>query len=923
MFGSVYHCFFLALLTSCIVALPSAVGVADITTELSVSRLRCEYLDNPLGIDVVQPRLTWLVRSEERAQTQSAYQILVASSRAGLEDGAGDMWDSGKVLSSETALIPYGGKPLAARTAYWWKVRVWDGAGTASVWSDVAHWSMGMLSAEDWQAKWLGGVHAEPEQTETFQPLFRKTFTLDARPMRATVYVAALGYATLYVNGRRIGDDVCSPPVSDYDKRAYYMTYDVTEALEPGSNCVGAWLGRGWYCETYPGVIPGGPFVRVQLEATLEDGMTAVIASDEGWRTHSGPVAALGDTTKGNLKGERYDASAELPGWHTAKFDDGAWAPARVAEPPTPALSAPMMEPNRVREHITALSVTPINSDEYLFDFGRHITAMLELDLQGMPGTPVSIRYVERQRELSDDPRGSWVDYGTLDEYFPKTDGTETFRNHFNYHAFRYALVTGLRRPPRKEDARALFVQTDYEVRGAFQCSNPLLNQIYDTTLYTLRCVCAGGVTVDCPHRERLGYGGDSQIVSKTALYAGDLGDLYTKWLRNWRDVQNPETGELPNIAPNPHKAGGGPTWGGLCILLPWDLYLHYGDTRVLRENYHMMKRYIGFLDSKSRGKLIQPYGHEDYGFIGDWVAPGYDQGGGRPWAPEEWRTFFINCYYAYATEHLSQIAAVLGEKKDAMRYARKTDSIRKATHKAYFKPDSDTYVGGGQAYLAFALLSRVTPEPQRSAVFDSLVHAITDIKAGHMDAGMHGSMFLLRCLNEYRRDDLAFHMMNKTTFPSWGFMLDQGASTMWEQWDGDHSRIHSTLLAAGEWFPRVIGGIKPDPEAAGFRRVIIDPRPVGDITWANSWYDTIRGPVASNWSLDEERFQLDVEIPVNTTALVRIPAASASDVLEGGAAVEAQPTIRLEKEADGLVEFTVPSGKYHFESTIPRPDFP
>ena len=884
----------------------------DSPSTLSISRLRCEYLDNPLGIDVLEPRLTWLVTSNERAQRQTAYHILVASSQANLDANTGDLWDSGKVASSETALIPYGGAPLQARTPYWWKVRVWDANDAASTWSPSAHWSMGVFAPGDWQAKWIGGAYADPNQAEPFMPLFRKTFTLDAKPLRATAYVAALGYEQLHVNGQRIGDDVCSPHVSDFDKRTYYLTYDLTDALTSGENCIGVWLGRGWYCESYAGVIPGGPFVRLHVEVTLDNGSTITLGSDESWKTHAGPIAALGNTTKGNLKGERYDAAADVPGWDTAAFDDATWEPAHVADPPTPAISAAMMRPNRVRETISALSVEPLSPDEYLFDFGRNVTAMLELDLQGTPGEAVSIRYAERPD--AEEP-GEWETYGTLDEYLPRTAGLETFRNHFNYHAFRYALVKGLRRPPTREDARALFVQSDYENRGSFLCSNPLLNQIYDVTMYTFRCVTAGGVSVDCPHRERLGYGGDGQITSKTALYACDLGDMYTKWLGNWRDVQDPAPGHLPNIAPSPHDAGGGPTWGGISILLPWDMYQHYGDTRVLRDNYAMMKQYIAFLDSKSENNLLKPYGHQDYGFLGDWVAPGYDQGNGRPWSPEEWRTFFNNCYCAYVNDHLSKIATVLGETGDAALYAKKAGAIREATHNAYFNPETDSYVGGGQAYMALALLSGVAPQSVQPAVLENLARTITETNNGHIDVGMHGSMFLLRCLTDYRRDDLAFLMMNQTSSPGWGYMLEQGATTMWERWDGEHSQIHSTLLAAGEWFPRAIGGIKPDPDQPGFRHIIIEPHPVGDITWANTWYDTIRGPIATNWKLDGNNFQLEVEIPANTTALIRIPAAENTEVLESGAPISSDSTIQILSRENGLIDLEVPSGRYRFET--------
>jgi hypothetical protein len=878
---------------------------------LAVSRLRCEYLENPAGIDVREPRLSWIVASGERGQRQTAYQILVAGSRETLDGGAGDLWDSGKVASDETALIPYQGRALESRTTCWWKVRVWDRNDEASPWSETGSWTMGLLEASDWDAKWVGQpADTFPKNGEAPGPLFRKTFELGAKPVRATAYVAALGYYQLSLNGQRIGDDVCSPPVSDYDKRAYYITYDVTGALQPGDNCVGVWLGRGWYCPDFPGVVHPGPVARVQVEVTLEDGSTVRVASDETWKTHPGPIKAVGNTKKGNLDGERYDAGEEIPGWDTVELEDSGWISPQIVAPPAPVLCAPMMPLNRMTEIIAPVSLEEIAPGEYLFDMGRNLTGMFQMRLVGAAGLPVRMAFIERR----DAETGKWVDYDQCAIYIPKSDAEEAFRNHFNYHAFRYVKVTGLKRPPKLDDANAYFVQTAFEDRGAFECSNELLNRIYRTTLYTFRCVTAGGVSVDCPHRERLGYGGDGQITSKTALYAFDLGGLYTKWLGNFRDVQDPRTGYLPNIAPSPHGAGGGPTWGAISVFLPWDLYLHYGDRRVLRDNYAMMKQYVAFLDSKSADHQLQPYGGFEYGFLGDWVAPGHDQGFG-PWSPEEWRTFFNNCLYAWIVDHLSQVAGVLGETGDRDRYAAQADEIRRATHARYFKPAENSYVDGGQAYLSAALLAGVTPDDLRPGVIQRLERTILEINTGHLDVGMHGSICLLRCLNEIRRDDLAFRVINEKTYPGWGFMIEQGATTFWERWDGEHSQIHSTLLAAGEWFPRVLGGIKPDAAQPGFKRVIIDPRPVGDLTWAKTRYDTIRGPVVSEWRIENGRFQLDVEIPANSTALVQVPAANSDAVTEGAKPAAAAEGVRLSKYDAGRAEFEIASGRYRFET--------
>ncbi len=886
-----------------------AQAAAQAGASLTVDRLRCEYLVNPLGIDVCKPRLSWIVASEQRGQKQTAYQFLVASSRGLLDAEKGDLWDTGKVISDESVLIPYAGKPLISRTACYWKVRAWDKDDKVSPWSVEGSWTMGLLESEDWAGKWIGlAAEAYSNSADAPAPLFRTMFNLDAKPVRATVYVAAMGYYELHINGKAIGDDVCSPPVSDYNERAYYLTYDVTDAVKTGANCLGLWLGRGWYCAEFPGVTHPGPIARVQLEVTLENGNIVRIGSDERWKTHPGPVKALGNVRKGNLQGERYDAQAEVPGWDAAEGDDSGWSKAVAVEPPKIALCSMMMEPNRVTETIAPVNIAEIASDEYLVDFGRNLTGMIEFRLKGTRGEPVRMTFIERW----DDKDKEWVDFRQRDEYVPRSDGRELFRNRFNYHAFRYVKVTGLAEEPKPEDIKALFVRTDYASRGSFQCSNDLLNSIYKTTMYTFDCVTAGGVSVDCPHRERLGYGGDGQITSKTALYGYALGALYTKWLGNWRDVQDPSTGELPNIAPCPHGAGGGPTWGAICVFLPWDLYLHYGDRRVLQDNYAMMKQYVSFLDSKSENGLLKPYGHKDYGFLGDWVAPGHDQGTG-PWSPEEWRTFFNNCFYAHIADHVGKVAAVLGEQQDAARYNEQAKAIRRATHERWFKPETNSYVDGGQAYLSFALLSGVVPEELRPAVMKNLERTIVETNSGHIDSGMHGTMFLLRCLNEARRDDLVYLMANQKTYPGWGYMLEQGGTTLWERWDGERSRIHSTLLAAGEWFPRGLCGIKPDPAQPGFKHVIIDPRPVEGLTWAKASYDTIRGPVTSEWRRDGKTLEYNIEIPANTTAMLRIPVAAADKVTESGRPMGEAKTVRLLKQAAGLAEYELGSGKYHF----------
>lgn len=888
----------LFLFTLGVLVFLSFFAAAHAAPGMTVDRLRCEYLQDPLGIDVVEPRLSWIVTSDRRGARQTAYQILVASSPELLSNDQGDLWDSGRVASDDTVLVPYAGAPLESRAACFWKVQVWDEADRPTGWSKPAKWTMGLLQQSDWAAKWIGYPYPDGMKDEVPAPLFRKPFNLEAEPVRATAYVAVQGYGDLHINGRKIGEGVCGPNVSDFNKRAYYITHDVSGALNKGANCLGVALGRGWYCPGFPGVVHPGPIARVQLEIELSDGRTVTVGSDDTWTAHFGPVTAIGRVNASNLDGERYDARAECPGWDTAAFADEWPETAVVVDPPAENLCAAMLPSNRVVEEVVPAEVEKTGPGEYRFDMGRNVVAMLRLRLRGEPGKPVRMRLVERY-EKSGKP--VWWDQQA--EYIPATDGVETFQNRFNYHAFRYVEVTGLSRPPKRTDARALFVQTPLDRRGEFECSNGLFNDIYGMTLYTFRCVTSGGVSVDCPHRERLGYGGDGQITSKTALYAFDLGPMYTKWLGNFRDVQNLETGELPNIAPSPHGAGGGPTWGAISVMLPWDMYLHYGDARVLRVNYPMMKRYVRFLDSKAPDGLLRPYGHENYGFIGDWVTPDHDQGVG-PWCSEVSRTFFNNCFYARICEYMSKAAAALGENRDAEIYAEKAEKIRRATHEEFFHDETNSYADGGQSNLAFALLSGVAPATLQREIMKSLETEIVDKSGGHIGTGMHGSMFLLRLLNKAGRDDLAALIMNQTTYPGWGYMLKQGATTFWERWEGERSQIHSTLLAAGEWFPRAVGGIKPDPAAPGFRRTIIDPRIVDTVTWAKTSYDTVRGEVETSWRIDGDKLNLDVRIPANTTALVRVP---------GDDAKAKQEQARLVRKLKDRSEFEIPSGAYTF----------
>jgi len=881
---------------------------STVTEAIKPSTLKCEYRANPLGIDVVKPRLSWILESSGRGQKQTAYRVVVASSEERLEADKGDLWDSNKVASDRSIQVEYAGKPLRSRMHCYWKVRVWDKDGQASTWSEPAMWSMGLLTASDWQASWIAdGERAEASSS----PWLRKTFTLDGKPKRATVYVAAVGSHELYLNGMKVDNHVLGPAVSNYRRRALYLTHEVTEHLVEGPNCMALWLGRGWTAFE-PYALGHGAMAMAQLEVMLADGRTVRVGTDQRWKTHPSPITFLGQWQYADYGGERYDATREVPGWNTADFDDSSWQPVSVFEAPMRLLSAQMVEPNRVIQTIHPVKSEELSLGIQVIDMGRNYTGWLELRVTGPRGQEVKLEYFERPVQAEGLPS-----YKQRDEYILRGEGTEVFRNRFNYRAFRWVKVTGLNQPLSLEDVRGYLIHTDYEPTGEFECSNDLLNRIYQTVLWTYRCLSLGGYVVDCPHRERLGFGAEGQVAMESALYNFDQGALFTKWMTDWRDVQDPKTGEVPGTAPT-YIGGGGPAWGGIVVTLPWQCYLQYGDKRILETCYPTMQMYLRWLDTKTEGHVLQPWGGE-WDFIGDWVAPGRNLQHTKHWRmPVRWPQFFNNCYYLYIVQLTGKTATVLGKDDDASMYWQKAQAIKKAVHEAFFDSQKSTYVPGEQPYLAFALLVGMVPQSLRDKVMAELEHDITVMRKGHVHSGVLGTYFLLNYLTRVERNDLIFTMVNQKTYPSWGYMLENGATTIWERWDGKKSLNHTSFLSVGAWFTEGVAGIRADENAPGFKHFFIRPSLVGDLTFARAKYRSICGTILSDWRIESESLTLEVHIPANTTATVYIPARHADDVSESGKPAAKTDGVRFLRMENGKTVFAVGSGQYRFVSRIP-----
>mgnify|MGYP000918786176 CR=1 FL=1 len=883
-------------------------GLPQLGSDVRIMDLRCEYLSNPLGVDTAQPRLSWKLESRWRGQRQTAYQILVAGSEKMLKDDRADLWDSGKVASDQSIHVVYAGQPLASRTRCYWKVRVWDADGKTSPFSEVGTWDMGLLTPQDWKAQWISAPGKDEDKGPQPAPLFRKSFLLSETPVSARVYICGLGYHELRLNGQKVGDHVLDPAFTRYDRRALYVVHDVTSQLKKGQNALGVILGNGWYnmhtrCVWDFDKAPwrDRPVLRCQLEMTFADGSTRVVASDATWRVSTGPIVF--DSIR---NGETYDAHLEIPNWDAGSFDDTNWPLAQVDAGPKGELRSQMMPPIKVTQTLRSAKITEPKPGVYVFDVGQNLAGWARLKISGPAGTEVVMRYGERLNEdgtLDQREIGQHIKTGEpqTDTYILKGQGTEVWEPRFVYHGFQYVEVTGLPGKASLDMLEARVVHTAFDKAGSFECSNELFNRIQRNTLWSYVSNFHGYPT-DCPHREKNGWTGDAHLAAETGLYNFDSASAYAKWINDLYDEQR-DSGELPGIVPTSgwgYAWGNGPAWDSAYVLIPWYLYQYNGDTRTLAEHYERHKRYVDYLTSKAQNGIVSIG-------LGDWVPA-------KSKTPEKVTS---TGYYYRDAVIVSKTAAMLGKTEDARKYENLANGIRDAFNREFFNKDACLYAGGTQTAMSCALTHGLVPPQEQERVLNNLV-AMIEKNDGFLDAGILGTKYLIDCLTAGGRADVVYAMATKTAYPSWGRWLEEGATTLWEQWDGEASRNHIMFGHISAWFYQVLGGIRLDPDAAGFKRFAIKPQLLGDVRWAKAEYESMYGTIRSNWEIRGGRFILKIAVPVNTTATVYVPCDPQKAIAEGPDVIHVGEHARFLRLEKGCVVFEVKSGTYEFISQLP-----
>ncbi len=934
-----------------------------INDTICITALKCEYLFNPVGIDIKKPRFGWEILSSRRGTMQKAYQVLIAGEEADLDKGEDIVWDSGKVLSGNSVNVEYEGPELKSRLRYYWKVRIWDETDAVSGWSYKTFWEMGLLDEADWEAIWVEPIQEcttmEPA-LNTFQKLapvppdfvrdysllkpcqfLRRTFESQKAVKQARIYATAHGVYELELNGCRVGNQELAPEVSAYDKYLQYQTYEVTSLINDGANAVGAVLGDGWYSGRIG--LPGDSCqygnklaLLLQLEIEYQDGSRLVVVSDDNFKSSAGPLI-FSDL----FIGERYDARLEKEGWSTAAYDDSNWLEVDTADYGYSGLVAQHGEPVRVIEEIKPVCIITTPKGETVVDLGQNIAGRIRMHVCGAAGTEVKLEYSEVL-----DAEGNFLmnilgrNKDQKDFYVLKGEGEEVYEQFFTFHGFRYVRVTGYPGELSVDRFTGLVLASDLRLSGSFECSDELINRLQKNIVWSQKGNMLS-IPTDCPQRERAGFTGDAQVFISTACFNMDVDAFFTRWLRNLV-LEQKEDGQVPIIVPywksydetffpiqGSHTSAG---WGDACIIVPWVLFNMYGDKRILEENYNTMIKWVSYIKKEAEEGIPQNMEGEltperrerqkylwNTGFhFGDWLVPSLTAGYKNPFeAANATKELIACCFYAYCTELLAKIAQELGKMEDMKLYSEINENIRKAFTDEYLKEDG-SFKSHFQGIYVLALKMKMIPDEMLGRVTDQLISLIKQ-NGFRLDTGFVSIPYLMDVLCDNGRKDIAYKLLYQTECPSWLYEVEKGATTIWETWDAITpdgkvniaSFNHYAFGCIGDWLYRYVAGL--DKDKPGYRHIVIKPEPDNKLTYVKAGYHSIYGEILLEWKLEGCKMNLHVKIPPNTTASIWIPGVAAEEITENGVKVsECADIYSCAQKGDKLV-LEIGSGEYVF----------
>jgi alpha-L-rhamnosidase len=877
---------------------------------LIVSNLLCENLNNPIGLDIRQPRFSWALVSAQRNVMQTAYEIKVMKDKT-------TVWTTGKVSADQSVLVDYKGAALESNQKYTWQVRVWDNQGNTSAWSTPAFWQTAFFNASDWKAKWIKAGFDE-DTTMRPSPYLRRNFNLKKSVKSATAYITAQGLYEGFINGKRIGDAYLTPFWTAYQKRLQYQVYDVTNLLQQGDNAIGAMLGSGWFRGSLAWQDNKNLYGKeitflFQLEITFADGSKETVISDENWKSNTGSILY-----SEIYNGETIDARKEEKGWSTSSYDDTKWAGVRLSDYKG-TLLATYNEPVRKKEVFKPVKIFKTPKGEQVIDFGQNLVGLVQVKVKGKAGDKITIFHAEVLDKAGNFYTENLRAAKQKNEYILKGEGEESFEPHFTFQGFRYIKIEGFPSEIKEENFTAVALYSDMKKTGEFTSSHQLINQLQKNIQWGQNGNFVD-VPTDCPQRdERLGWTGDAQAFARTATFNRQSHNFFTKWLKDVAIDQAEAEGSVPFVVPNVlgKKAAGSAGWADVATIIPWDMYLAYGDKQVLENQYESMKSWVGFMEKNSTNYLWNKGFH-----FGDWLFYSLtDDRDGLSAVTDKY--LIAQCFFAHSTNLLIKTATVLGKQDDANKYSALLKNIKEAFMREYMTA-AGRLISSTQTAYVLALNFDMLPENLRPQAAARLAENVKSYN-NHLTTGFLGTPYLCHVLNRFGYTDVAYDLLLQETYPSWLYPVKMGATTIWERWDGIkpdgtfqnagmNSFNHYAYGAIGDWMYRVVTGLDTEESGVGYKKISIKPYPSNKLANAKSELQTYYGKIVSEWKTENNNTTFNIEIPPNTTAVVSLPATSIDDFTENNVKVSQFKNAKFE---NGRVSFEIGSGKYSFVGVV------